>query len=694
MTAAVLHETAHRLRLALPPQADAGAVQEALTGLAGVRAVRVNRRLRCVAVEHDGRRRTRNAVLRRLGGAATPDAAGAAGAADPAGLPLAEPSTRARAAPARTSALGWAPAALAAAVPVLPAAWRSGAALAAIGTRLVVQPERLRRDAPAALLDAASLAALAVNRQPLVVSASLLLRWLAERLSGRLVAQADALLDHLLPEAASHYLVLAEPGARATRWPLRALRAGDRLRLLPGDVVPVDGCVVDGEATLVPALVRHGAHRVVPGDHLAAGERLRRGTLVLQAEADVRGSRLERLRAQVQHAIGARDPAGPLAPGLDRLLSLPLTAAALVLGLTGDSARAAAMLQADPQQGIDLALPLAREGALLALAHRGLLTAGLEAVERLASARVAVLQDSGVLASGRWTVASVEVEPGGDAARVRHWLAALAGLPPDAPPQASVPDRVLREWMRHGAVLRVGTHELHLATRRRLRRVWHLEPQRPAAPAAGAGPDGLRREFAVVAAGRVVAWVVLASAWREGLAERLRALQAMGFDRLAVCGDDTGAEPMPALPQDWPLERLPEDAPGRGDWLAAAGRDGRPLLLVHTVLRDLLPPGSLSLTTPEADAGAHGVLLGDPLAALVAARRLAQRVHRRLRRQHTASASLNSMLMAASALRWIPPMGSALVHHGFALLLLLDSLRLEPVTAGAEPPDGDGETAQ
>jgi hypothetical protein len=103
--------------------------------------------------------------------------------------------------------------------------------------------------------------------------------------------------------------------------------------------------------------------------------------------------------------------------------------------------------------------------------------------------------------------------------------------------------------------------------------------------------------------------------------------------------------------------------------------------MVHTVLRDLVPPGSLSLTPTDADAGSHGVLLGDPLASLVAARRLAQRVHRQLRLQQGSATAANAALMTAAALRWLPPIGTALLHHGFALLLLLDSLRTESLAA-------------
>jgi cation transport ATPase len=561
-------------------------------------------------------------------------------------------------------------------VPVLPPPWRRVAAVALVGLRTLTQVQRLQRDAPAVLLDSASLAGLALSQQEAVVSASVLLRQLAERLSARLVRQADDLLDRLLPTEAAHYPVLRD-AARVDTVALAELRAGDRLRLRAGDVVPVDGCVVDGQGNVAPAVPLAATLRAQPGTHLAAGARVAAGDLLLRAEADAAASRLARLRDHVQHAIGARDPAGRLAPDQERLLSLPLTAAGLVFGLTGDTARAAAMLQADPQQGLDLALPVAREAALYALARQGLLTGGLEAIERLASARTLVLQDTGVLACGRWTIEQVRTEPGGDAAKVREWLAALADTPATVLESASLPDALVRQWVRHGAVLRVGPNELHLASPQRLRHVWGLElaaavPPPPAAP--------LRRELAVVAAGRVVAQVTLASALRAGAAQRLQALAALGFEQLAVFVESDGCC-IPVLPaQAGPGPRyVADDRARRRQWLAEQARDGEPLVLVHTTLRDLLPPGSLSLSPMDSDAGSHGVLLDDPLASLVAARHVARVVHRRLRLQQGSATALNAALMAASALRWLPPMGTALVHHGFALLLLLDSLRVERI---------------
>lgn len=682
--AEILHETARRLRLGVAPGIDLHTFRADLVPLPGVQSVRVNAALRCVVVQHDGLPETRAAVLGRL--QAPPEAIDATRAAITAHRPK-----RQRVRPRRPAAeaAAWAPALLVVAVPALPKEWRPAAALGAVASRVLMQAGRLREDPAAVLLDAASLSSLAISGQPLVVSTSMLLRLLSERLSERLVRQADGLLEHLLPTAAAQYRALRDPQDRGEGawWPLRSLRAGDRVRLFPGDVVPVDGCVVQGSAVLAPAAQRAQPHPVGPGDHVAAGERLREGTLELRAEADAAGSRLERLRAQVRHAVASRDPAGRLAPGIERLLSLPLTASALVFGLTGDTARAAAMLQANPQQGLDLALPLAREAALYALASQGLLTAGLEAIERLATARTLVLQDTGVLSSGRWVIEAVQTETGGDADRVRGWLAALADTPLEVLDRASFPDAVVRLWIRHGAVLRVGEHEVHLASRQRLQQVWGLPP---GAYSPSLATGALRRELAVVAAGRVVARVVLASALRPSAHEHLDELMVLGFDRIAVfveadggCGETPDAA---ASSGRSGLERIANDAGARADWLADAVRDGSPLVMVHTVLRDLVPPGSLSLTPTDADAGSHGVLLGDPLASLVAARRVAQRVHRRLRLQQGAATAANAALMAAAALRWLPPIGTSLLHHGFALLLLLDSLRVESLAAPLDAP--------
>jgi cation transport ATPase len=668
----IQHETPQRLRAALPARADAAILRARLEQLPGVHSVRVNGVQHCVVVHHDGRPLTRDGVIERL---ATLEAAPAArGAAGPRRAP-------------RSAAALWGPALMAMALPALPGGWRAGAALATVAARALAQREHWRRDATAVLLDSASLVAAALSGHPMVVTASVTARTLSESWSARLVAQADALLDHLLPVEAAQYPVRRRSGSGWSATPAAALRAGDRLRLEAGSVVPVDGHVVAGRATLVP-LLHHAsaaAREVGVGDAVGAGEQLHEGSVELAAEATVAASRLERLRANVRHAAGARDPAGRLSANTERLVALPLTGAALVLGLTGDGSRAAAMLQADPQQGLDLAQPVAREAALYTMARQGLLAGGLEAVERLAVARTLVLQDTGVLTLGRWRLASVRAEPGLPATTVRGWMARLAGWsgPPERPPP-DFGDAQVRRWWTHGALLHCGGGQVvHLAGPHALHEVWGLEPGTGPRTGLrrGAAPDrrgGLRRELALVSDARVVARVVLESAWRPGAVAHLQALGALGFERIVLLPEvEDGGADVAVLAAHGGIEVLAGADSARAERLAEAARDGEPLVLVHTVLRDLLPAGSLSLCPADAEAGAHGVLLGDPLHSLLAARRAAQAVHRRLRRQQAAAVAVNAALMTAAAMRWLPPVGTSLLHHGFVFAMLVDSLRLE-----------------
>jgi len=662
----ILHETRTRLRLRVPAGVvDLKAFESRIGAVQGVSSVRTNPAAACAVVHHDGRPQTRAAVLARVHAPA-------------ATIPWRPGGRRREVAPGPASIV---PPVLAAALPVIPAAWRSSAALAVIALRVLAQSDRLRSDAAGVLLDAASLSSLAVSRQELAVAASVVLRDVSERLSLRFIRQADELLDQLVPAEADRYQVLREreDTSEWSWWPLRGIRSGDRVRLFSGDVIPVDGCVVDGRATLTAPASPATQRDVRPGDHVASGERLRDGTVEVRAEADAASSRLERLRNHLQHAVHGRDPIGRLTPGLERVLTFPLTAGALVLGLTGDTARAASMLQADPHKGLDLALPLAREAALYALARQGLLASGLETIERLGVARTLVLQDAGVLATGRWTIESIRMEDGGHPQRLRESIAALADTPIEVLETASFPDLMVRQWIRHGAVLHTDAGDLHLASPARLRRTWGVKAA--GLPTARAG-EPLRRVLFAVRDARIVARVVLASPLRPGVIDHLHRLAELGFSRITVFAEGDGTEHQDA-PEAVAVAALagalvfPDDRGLRSDWLAEVTSDGMPVVMVHTVLRDLLPPGSLSLTPTDADAGAHGVLLGDPMASLVAARTIAQRVHRRLVVQQGAASTVNAVLMMGSALQWVPPIGTALINNGFALLLLLDSLRLE-----------------
>ncbi|HEY9029068.1 MAG TPA: hypothetical protein VIP05_32585, partial [Burkholderiaceae bacterium] len=186
MTASpILHETRSRLRVAARRGDDLAQRKLRLQAVPGVASVRASTALHCLVVAHDGQPATRAAVLARL-------------QEDVPAPPL--PRARGVLRPAPADAV---PLVLAAVAPLVPPPLRRALALAAIATRVLVHPKRLRRNTRGVLFDATSLAALAISGQEVAASTSLLLRALAEQWSARLVRQADELLSQLLPTEAA-----------------------------------------------------------------------------------------------------------------------------------------------------------------------------------------------------------------------------------------------------------------------------------------------------------------------------------------------------------------------------------------------------------------------------------------------------------------------------------------------------------
>lgn len=653
---AVLHETSTRLRVRYAASADPSGIRARLAGVPGVASVRVSPALCCATVRHDGRAATRDAVLAALSG----PVAGAAAARPSAGADA--PRRREVAPRPILEAAG------AALVPLLPAEAGKAVALGLVAGKVVAARRRGTPLAPVTL-EAVSLATTALTGHPFTTAASILLSGFAESWRDRLLAELDLLLAGLAPAEDPEYGVRRH--GRTIRVGAPALRVGDRVTLAAGQVVPADGVVVRGAAELEPGPASQSEHarRVRRGDRLASGTRLASGGVDLVVERPTERSRAARLRRHVRHALATREQPGALTPDLERLLALPVTTAGLVLALTRDAGRSAAMLQADPQLGLSLAHPVAREAAIHVLARQDVLMDGLEAIDRLATATTVAIEDIGVLTEPIWHLDAVEPRaPGLSPADMRASMAKLAGGAGAPRTPAAFPDDLVTAWMEHGALLRVGRRTLHVGGVEPMRRTWRIDLADPP-------PRSLERRLFVVEAGRLLATVTLRCRLRRGVGGQLAALRALGVRRLAIFTEGLTAE----APEE--LAALGADAivansrEAQSAWLDEASERGEKVALVHTGLRDLLPAGGLSLCPVDAEAGAHGVLLGEPLPSLVAGRAAALRVRSRLRADFGLAVAVSSALLVSSGLRLVPPIATATLSQGFTLALLARSAR-------------------
>ena len=202
--------------------------------------------------------------------------------------------------------------------------------------------------------------------------------------------------------------------------PLDEVRPGDRLRVRPGESVPVDGVVIEGSATVDESMITGEPLPVekAPGDALTGGTLARSGSLVMRAERVGAETTLARIVALVAKAQRSRAPIQALA---DRVAGVfvPAVVAFAVLAAIGWtvagpspalalalSAAVSVLIIACPC-ALGLATPMSIMVAAGRGAQAGVLVRDAEALERLASADLLLVDKTGTLTEGRPAVTDV-----------------------------------------------------------------------------------------------------------------------------------------------------------------------------------------------------------------------------------------------------------------------------------------------
>jgi Cu+-exporting ATPase len=216
-----------------------------------------------------------------------------------------------------------------------------------------------------------------------------------------------ALLD-LAPKSARR---IGADGAE-TDVPLDDVEAGDRLRVRPGEAVPVDGSVLEGRSSVDESMITGEPVPVekVPGEPLTGGTLNRNGTLVMRAERVGAETTLSRIVELVATAQRSRAPIQGLA---DRVSYYFVPAVVLVAlaafivwllagyGLTFAIVSAVSVLIIACPCALGLATPMSVMIATGRGAHAGVLVRDAAALERLAAVNMLVVDKTGTLTEGK-----------------------------------------------------------------------------------------------------------------------------------------------------------------------------------------------------------------------------------------------------------------------------------------------------
>ena len=233
-----------------------------------------------------------------------------------------------------------------------------------------------------------------------------------------------ALLD-LAPKTARR---LADDGSDA-EVPLDAIAVGDRLRVRPGEKVPVDGELIEGHSTLDESMVTGESMPVGKdvGAKVIAGTLNATGSFVMRADKVGRDTMLARIVQMVAEAQRSRAPIQRLADHVAGWFVPVVIAVALVAfaawAIFGPEPRlafglvaAVAVLIVACPCALGLATPMSIMVGVGRGARAGVLIKNAEALERLERVDTLVVDKTGTLTEGKPRLVAIVTAPGFDEA--------------------------------------------------------------------------------------------------------------------------------------------------------------------------------------------------------------------------------------------------------------------------------------
>ena len=477
--------------------------------------------------------------------------------------------------------------------------------------------------------------------------------------------------------------------------PIAQVRPGDRVVIRAGGVIPVDGILAEGEATVNQASLTGEPVPVPkrPGGAVYAGTVVEEGECVIEVRQASGQSRYDQIVTMIERSEQMKSAAEAKASGLaDKLV--PYTFAGSLLGfvLTRSVTRALSVLMVDFSCALKLAMPLAVLSAMREAGREHITVKGGKFLEAVARADTIVFDKTGTLTHACPRVVQVVPFGGRDEAEMLRLAACLEGHFPHSMANAVVAEakrRGLTHEEYHSKVEYLVAHGIASAVDGEQVRIgsahFIFEDEGVQIPTEEqARFDALPPEYSqlyLAIDGELAAVLCISDPLREEAHSVLEALRGLGLHHTVMLTGDSprtaAAIASQAGVDEFRAGVLPAD---KADYVAALRRQGHTVLMVGDGIND-------SPALSEADAGiaisdgaaiareiADITIAADSLWELVRLRQLAMALMTRIHANYRFVIGFNGVLIALGMAGVLPPAASAMLHNLSTLGVSLHSM--------------------
>ena len=485
--------------------------------------------------------------------------------------------------------------------------------------------------------------------------------------------------------------------------PLTRVHAGDEVVVRSGNMIPLDGTVLEGEAMVNQAALTGESMpvRKTAGATVYAGTVVEEGECVLVAKAEGGANRYDKIVAMIEESEKLKSSTENRALLLaDRLVPWCLAGTVATYAFTRNVTRAISILMVDFSCALKLSMPLAVLSAMRECGEYHITVKGGKYLEALAKADTIVFDKTGTLTHATPQVVQVVPFSGCGEQEVLQLAACLEEHFPhsmaNAVVRAAKERGISHEEMHseveyivaHGIASRVGGTRVVIGSAHFI-----FEDEGCTIPAGEQAKfDALDPQYShlYLAASGVLAGVIcIADPLRPEAAQVLHKLRRLGITQTVMMTGDSDRTAR-AIAAQVGVDRcfaevLPED---KAAFVRDAKAEGHTVVMIGDGINDspALSAADIGIAIHSGAAIAREIadvtIRADSLEELVTLKAIANALQKRVGSNYRFVLSFNSALILLGALGILPPATSAMLHNlstlGISLRSMTDLLEQKP----------------